>query len=208
MLKYNLFSIIFTGALLAILATYRGTKIDLILFLKISENNLECSWRLALILQKSSWDKQIPSPQWAADLTGTLHCVTAISPIQKVLYVAFEQVSFIWDQEKKPGVGGTKVYLVFYGLLAPETGCARGYYLFCKQNIFGETAFITFPFIWDQEKRPGVGGLNIYLGFLVYWHLQLFTVTKRYHLGKKECRYQFGVIVFYNIFCHLRPRVE
>ena len=24
---------------------------------------------------------------------------------------------------------------------------------------------MTFSFVWDQDERPGVGGINIYLGF-------------------------------------------
>ena len=30
-------------------------------------------------------------------------------------------------------------------------------------DIFGETAFMTYFFIWDQDNRPGVDEKNIYL---------------------------------------------
>ena len=34
----------------------------------------------------------------------------------------FEPVSFIWDQDKRFGVGGSNIYLGIFGVLAPETG--------------------------------------------------------------------------------------
>ena len=65
------------------------------------------------------------------------------------------------------GVSGLIIYLVFYTLLAPETGYTRGYCLGSEKHkdILGETVFITFPFIWDQYKRSGVDGLILYPGF-------------------------------------------
>ena len=69
----------------------------------------------------------------------------------------------IWDQDQWPGVDGANIYLGFYGVLAPETSYTRGYYLgvIKHEDKFGETALITF-FVWDQDKRPEVDGLNIY----------------------------------------------
>ena len=48
----------------------------------------------------------------------------------------FEPVSFVWYQDKRPGVGGANIFNV----IAPETGYTRGYYLFGKKNkdISGE----------------------------------------------------------------------
>ena len=37
----------------------------------------------------------------------------------------FEPFSFVLHQEKRPGVGGTNIYLGFNGVLAPETGYTR-----------------------------------------------------------------------------------
>ena len=75
----------------------------------------------------------------------------------------FVLVSFVCHQDKRPGVGGVNIYLGFYGVLAPEAGYTRGYYLDVKEHkdIFGENALITFVFICHQDKRPGVGNPTV-----------------------------------------------
>ena len=42
-----------------------------------------------------------------------------------------------------------------------------GYYHGGEKNkyLLDETAFMTFSFIWNQNIMPGVGVLNIYIGF-------------------------------------------
>ena len=74
-----------------------------------------------------------------------------------------------------------------HGLLAPETGLTRGYYLGSEKqaNIFGETAYMTHPFISDQNNRPGVDGLNICL--ICYSLLAPETgYTRRSYIGNEE----------------------
>ena len=46
----------------------------------------------------------------------------------------FEPVSFVWYQDKRPGVVGANIYKVFYGLLAPETDYNTGNYLGSKNT--------------------------------------------------------------------------
>ena len=54
-----------------------------------------------------------------------------------------------------------------FGVLLPETGCTSGYDFGVKKHKakFFEIAFITFFFVCHQDKRPGVGEANNYLGF-------------------------------------------
>ena len=63
----------------------------------------------------------------------------------------------------RPGEGGANIYLGFFGVLLPETGYTRGYYLDFKKHKdkYLKTAFITFLFVCHQDKRPGEGGTNI-----------------------------------------------
>ena len=49
------------------------------------------------------------------------------------------------------------------------------------KKIFGKTALVTFSFIWDQDKWPGVSGSKNLSGFS-----GLLTVTMGYYLGNKE----------------------
>ena len=44
------------------------------------------------------------------------------------------EVSFVFRQDKRPGVGGANIYLVFYGVLLPYTGYTGGYYLDVKKH--------------------------------------------------------------------------
>ena len=77
--------------------------------------------------------------------------------------------------------------ILFWVTVLPETGYTRRYYLGSEKqtNILGEIAFMTYYFIWDQNSRPGVDGLNIYL--MCYSLLALETFyTRGYYLGNEE----------------------
>ena len=101
---------------------------------------------------------------------------------------------------------------MFCGVPAPETGYTRGCYLDVKKHnkIFVETACITFVFVCHQDKRPEVGGANIYLGF--YGVLAPETAyTRVYYLGAKKHKDIRDKTAFITIsfICHQdkRPRV-
>ena len=82
-------------------------------------------------------------------------------------------------------------------MLAPGTGNTKRYYLDVKKHKdkFGETDFITFFFLCQQDKRPGVNGANIYFGF--YGVLAPETgYTRGYDLGVKTHKDIFGEYFF------------
>ena len=67
----------------------------------------------------------------------------------KFVETAFITFFFVCHQDKRPEVGGKNIYLRFYGVLAPETGYTRGYYLDVKNTkpMLVKTAVITFFFV-------------------------------------------------------------